>query len=77
MDRITATPNYAVRNCSDLCGNLARCDNGSGAITCERSICNECVILKAFQRLKEYEDTGFSPDDIRNPPNTGPRALSE
>lgn len=63
MDRITATPNYAVGNCSDLCGDLARYGDDSGAMTCERNACDECVILKAFQRLKEYEDTGLSPEE--------------
>lgn len=64
MDRITATPNYAVENCSDLCGLLERDGSLSGEATCcTYTSCKKCIILKAFQRLKEYEDTGLTPEE--------------
>lgn len=69
MDRITASPNYFALCCSDFCGLLPRNGGLSGHAECikhfELGFCNNCVIFKAFQRLKEYEDTGLSPEDIR------------
>lgn len=66
MDRITATPNYAVGNCSDLCGFITRKGNLSGQATCANNYCSDCIILKALQRLKKYEDTGLTPEECLN-----------
>lgn len=66
MKRITCTPNYAVTNCGDLCGLLPRAHGITGMQQCiSTDRCCECIILKAFQRLKAYEDTGLSPEDVR------------
>lgn len=51
----------------------AMCAFGSGEnVTSElacydvcNNICYECVIQQAFDRLAEYENTGLSPDEIR------------
>lgn len=67
MERITCTPNYQVEDCSDLCGFLPREAATSGGMECLRhTICDDCIILKAFRRLKEYEDTGLTPEQINN-----------
>lgn len=64
-DRITAAPKYFVQHCSDLCGHLARGGNTSGSQTCfKNGSCYDCIILKAFKRLKEYEDVGYTPEEI-------------
>lgn len=67
MERITCTPKYLVENCSDLCGFLPRTEDTSGMKEClKNEKCHDCIILKAFQRLKEYEDTGLTPKQIHD-----------
>ena len=47
-------------------GEIAGCNHKTcGAICNSTTFCCDCPIGEAFRKLKEYEDTGLEPEEIR------------
>lgn len=64
MDRLTFEGNFC---------DISRCQNTPGGSFCEDGACPQ---RKVWERLKEYEDTGLTPEQIRRENHTL-RLLSE
>ena len=64
MDRLTFEGNFC---------DISRCQNTPGGSFCEGGACSQ---RKVWERLKEYEDTGLTPKQIRRENHTL-RYLSE
>lgn len=61
MDRLTKYNSAGVelieadgQYCVNICGKQ------------DIATCNKCPISQAFYRLAEYEDTGLTPDEVKN-----------
>lgn len=53
MDRLTFEGNFC---------DISRCQNTPGGSFCEGGACSQ---RKVWERLKEYEDTGLTPEEVK------------
>lgn len=53
MDRLTFEGNFC---------DISRCQNTPGGSFCESGACSQRMV---WERLKEYEDTGLTPEEVK------------